>query len=1261
MVIYMCISLSIKNIFRRKFTLKENSYINIIRTKMINIEKKPKKKNGLQIIQKKIINANEVILKENCQVNRLFCMADIHIKNNVTDHKIYYHVFENLFKELKKQNVNENDLIVIAGDIVDNGFGMSPHGILMLKFFYKKLAEFAPIINILGNHEYKLDVDMVTPILKDDFESKHKIYFLLDNKVYLYGNIAFVHTRFDSEVTTQCKKYNDNYTTVGLFHGIAINGKCDNGFVARSQFGMDDFVDCKYLVCGDLHTHQYLRKDHTAFYPGSLIQQKKNEPMIHGIELVEIEKGKCSFIEIQNDYKKMELEIDDNGDISNYDINELAKNTKYADINITYGKNNSKMMENIMKKFEENGITITDFKKKPTFGLLNVDTSVKIGKKTHKLSNIKTKDNFVDFFYNYVMSKHDVGDKDKFKTHLNMLITDSEIDNDLMTKKNVSITDIKINNLLIYGENTGLNIESINGILGVCQSNSFGKSSLCEMISLILFGKTPRCSNSKSFIRRGQSCGIGSVKMVINDTEYEVTRTIKLHGKVTKENIHADTTLELKKSVTNQLTHVYNSDKKIAENEGYEHVLLKELQLTINNLISYDEVYGMLIVSQERENSFLKNENKVDLLFKVSNLGYIDKISQQCSLDLITIKRNITSAIKNYIHDDFLVGFNAKAKDGDMGSKYIEHIEKKITQKEQEMLDNNVDTQYEKLFAQFEEQKMQKVKYEENLKNYIDVETFYGNDILALEERINLFIEEKIKNEAKIDELANVQNDVQKVIKQQQQNIKKFGDMELKHQEFENKKNALILQYKNQIQVLENDLVHCKYISDDEFNDSVNLKEKILIQHEQTNQKIKNIEMDMLTYSDPKKIFINYKLYIDIFTEQIACERFLDLCKMLQFNNVEISDELKETKKRNDKLKNDLIKYENYKIVYHNYDPDIDLIEERTKLCNEESNLNVQLKKINNIIENYELCKKNEIIQLEINKNNILIEEQRYLQFDKYKEYCDLIDKNKICQKKLDDIVTQIEKIKIKNDKLNNSIEKDEHLKSIIVNNIDKLKLYTQLKVDYEAFLKTFNKTKQNYEKIKREQDVATMKNKKIEDQIVIVKKIIEKSKEDVEKLNNYEIIDKSLKNNGLYDMLIEKIVKNLQDAVDQMTEFIGHEKINVVLTNKNSKYDVIINTKKIPDVSNAGGFQSKIMELLFKMAFLKINSYFKSDYIIIDEIYDACSEENKPMAIKLVEFFKMTYKKMLVVSHNPSIMELFDSRLTINYDEVNGNVLVQK
>ena len=140
--------------------------------------------------------------------------------------------------------------------------------------------------------------------------------------------------------------------------------------------------------------------------------------------------------------------------------------------------------------------------------------------------------------------------------------------------------------------------------------------------------------------------------------------------------------------------------------------------------------------------------------------------------------------------------------------------------------------------------------------------------------------------------------------------------------------------------------------------------------------------------------------------------------------------------------------------------------------------------------------------------------------------------------------------------------------------------------------------------------------------------------------LVHLQLLVNILKTNGLCDKLLEEqIIVNLQKALDEICTYIDHEKIYIDFIhtpeNESKKFNIIIRTDKIKDISNAGGFQSNIMELIFKVSFLRINSYLKSDFIIIDELFDACSENNKSMAIKLVEYYKTQFNKILLVSHN--------------------------
>ena len=108
----------------------------------------------------------------------------------------------NLFICFKKEDVNKNDLIVITGDIMDNPYTISGSAIKLAKYLYVNLTEFCPVINILGNHDYKTNTDTITPIVKEHLTTKNDIYFLLNNKNCLFylkksrsiysGNISFL-------------------------------------------------------------------------------------------------------------------------------------------------------------------------------------------------------------------------------------------------------------------------------------------------------------------------------------------------------------------------------------------------------------------------------------------------------------------------------------------------------------------------------------------------------------------------------------------------------------------------------------------------------------------------------------------------------------------------------------------------------------------------------------------------------------------------------------------------------------------------------------------------------------------------------------------------------------------------------------------------------------------------------------------------------------------------------------------------------------
>ena len=322
---------------------------------------------------------------------------------------------------------------------------------------------------------------------------------------------------------------------------------------------------------------------------------------------------------------------------------------------------------------------------------------------------------------------------------------------------------------------------------------------------------------------------------------------------------------------------------------------------------------------------------------------------------------------------------------------------------------------------------------------------------------------------------------------------------------------------------------------------------------------------------------------------------------------------------------------------------------------------NEKLKKILQQINDYNQQKHNEETLQRIYMLEKTINEEENKELDEYNNYCDLLEQLKKLEKELTTARYNKEKILNLINKENQYIKENEDRKQLINKNTKNYDIYCELKKELSETKKEYKTIELEFNKQKQQIYEEDIKIKELRNKCIIAKDIINKCGESVEDIKDYELLLNILKNNGLCDKLLkDQIIVDLQKSIDEICSYIGHEKIYINIenssTNQKKKYNIIIRTDKIKDIANAGGFQKNIMELIFKLAFLRINTYLHSDFIIIDELFDACSEENKPMAIKLVEYFKTQYNKILLVSHNQSIINLFDKRLIIERDNIYGN-----
>jgi predicted MPP superfamily phosphohydrolase len=126
--------------------------------------------------------------------NNIECIAhiaDVHIRN-LRRHKEYKQVFRKLYKDLK-DNLPDNSLIYLAGDIAHAKTEMSPELIEMTSELFTKLSKIAPTILIAGNHDCNLNnknrLDALSPIV--DSLQLDNFHYLKDNGLYEIADCVF--------------------------------------------------------------------------------------------------------------------------------------------------------------------------------------------------------------------------------------------------------------------------------------------------------------------------------------------------------------------------------------------------------------------------------------------------------------------------------------------------------------------------------------------------------------------------------------------------------------------------------------------------------------------------------------------------------------------------------------------------------------------------------------------------------------------------------------------------------------------------------------------------------------------------------------------------------------------------------------------------------------------------------------------------------------------------------------------------------------
>jgi len=440
-------------------------------------------------------------------------ISDVHIRN-LKRHAEYEQVFDKLYEKIKQNR--EDSIIYIGGDIAHSKTDMSPELVDQTSRFLKSLSEICPTIVITGNHDCNLNnlnrLDVLTPIINN--LNLPNLHYLKRSGVYDIADMSFVvwDVWEDEEDYIKASDFKAD-TKVVLYHGTVDRSKTDVGFSLPGKVTIEYFDDYDMGLIGDIHKRQYLNKEKTIAYCGSLIQQNHGESIGHGYLLWEVETRKSEYIEIPNDYGYYTIDID-KGIVP--DVKGMPKKARLrVRVSNTNGIELKKALAIIHHRYGIKDVTITKVDRRD------------VGKSNSEMviGDVNNTDYQYELIEDYLKRNHAITD--------NILVKikklNEEINNELppaRVKRNINwkLKNFEFSNMFCYGENNYVDFTQLDGIVGMFAPNASGKSTLLDALSFCLFDVTSRTTKAASVLNNKKKSFNCKVNFEVGGLDYFIER-----------------------------------------------------------------------------------------------------------------------------------------------------------------------------------------------------------------------------------------------------------------------------------------------------------------------------------------------------------------------------------------------------------------------------------------------------------------------------------------------------------------------------------------------------------------------------------------------------------------------------------------------------------------------------------------------------------------------------------------------------------------
>lgn len=986
----------------------------------------------------------ETLSKEYIEV--IYHISDIHI-HPYLNRSDFYH-FDDVFNKLSI-TINKNDrkkLLVITGDIFD-------HKSKITATSQRKFQEYMENIKcdkiiILGNHDKELSKQDAIDNLEPVISGYKDIHYLKYSGIYQYGNIDFyVSSLLDDKIYPVIEK--NNKYNICLYHGMLrgtaseksdkldnFHGQILKDFNNNEKIkSIKEFNNYDYVLLGDIHKRQYLDKENTAWYAGSLLQKNFGENIDgHGFVLLDLENKNPKFYNIKSDYGYLNIILDN----ENYSLqNELEENL-CKNMKIKYKINlNVKDKNQIFKKIKED-LKISIIDKKEELILNN-----------NIIDNIKNDDNIPNLLTNEIeeFEKYLFENKERLSISLKEKLTDDILNEVIkLHKENIKNYDdgqkgnifellsIEFKNLLKFGNN---NINSINfnkGLYIIQGQNAIGKSSIIKLIQFGLFGIKSDIDNLFKVINKHKRNKINDnfihISFKINNDIYRIERNkIQIDSNISKKASYGN--VLLKKNDTIITTDKNSLDKEIKlildTNSNFKNISLlneTEKQQFINTSNKYRFEYFSELLGLNKYTEF-------ETIIK-NLLTTIRKEYNKLDGEINVIKQNIKIIDNNYYN-------NLKDEILKLQEEYIKIKDINIINiKEKDKLENLMKELYKKLVIIDKDIKEVNINIKEDLIKELDkliseIENITNKNILLenleLVNKNQLILNDKllgyysnIYNQILLDISKISEDNLLKIITKKNSNYIKIDDISLFNLYDNYNKNIDKLKKinveKTELETLcKNYITNSNIIDDETYN--------IYIEKRKMFNNIYN-----------KQILENLKFKTDIINinniKELNIEDSNNLLNKLEDELIELEKNINELSYTNKLLPSNIINYNNY-----NYYSNIFILLEQSYSENIENNIDFKTN------------------LLEVDKLEIIDISNEFKNLQKYEyELKEIISKKLEIGKieKLNNNTLILDKILYKKAKLYNT-----NIEKVLNNNIRNIKDNNKVNINLDKDIENYN------------------------------------------------------------------------------------------------------------------------------------------------------------------------------------------------------------